>query len=369
VRIVYVDGLPYPGGTGQELHIRQFDEEDVLALPTPAGAQAPAWSPDGSRIAFSSGDGVHTMAPDGSEAVLVAPGGRAPVWSPASDRLAYGMDGSVYLMRLDDGAATRLLPFSPGTTWTPTDWSPDGEWIVLTRQRDEGPDVYLLHIHDGTLLRITLDQGSRSAVFLADTEGTAPPIEDSPLLVRGGVGAQNQNIWIFQGGLGISDGVSGAVVTVNEVVIPNVGDGLYPGYYSGELPTAVPAGSTLQLRVTVGERIVEGIGSVPETPILTAPATESVFASGDSVTFRWTSASDPDRFRVYVNTNQPVWHRELPGTTREIKVAATEIPAGSRLWIGVVAYNDGSFSGPAHPDSRMGTMAVREPTTVITIKR
>jgi hypothetical protein len=156
---------------------------------------------------------------------------------------------------------------------------------------------------------------------------------------------------------------------VNGVAIPNVGGGLYPGYYSGELPAPVLPGSPLHLRVSAGELVVEATGDVPETPVVTAPAAGTGFAAGGIITVRWTVATDPDRFRVYVNTNQPVWHRELPGTARELEIAASELPAGQDLVIGVVAYNDGSFSGPAHPDSRMGTMALGSPSAVITIDR
>jgi hypothetical protein len=57
-------------------------------------------------------------------------------------------------------------------TWTPTDWSSDGEWIALAGRREKGEeDVYLLDVDDGTLLRVTLDRRSSSAVFLPGTGG------------------------------------------------------------------------------------------------------------------------------------------------------------------------------------------------------
>ncbi|MEJ2215869.1 MAG: hypothetical protein P8099_04565 [Gemmatimonadota bacterium] len=150
------------------------------------------------------------------------------------------------------------------------------------------------------------------------------------------------------------------------MTIPNVGGRLYPGYYHGELPAAVPPGSPLDLRVSARGLVVEATDNVPEVPVVTAPAAGAVFAPGGSITVRWTSLTNPDRFAVYVNTNGPVWHRELPGTARELEIAASELPAGSDLMIGVVAYNDGSFTGPAHSDARMGIMSVGDPR-VITI--
>jgi len=188
-------------------------------------------------------------------------------------------------------------------------------------------------------------------------------------LIHGGVGVQHENIWIFQGGRGITDGVSEAVVTVNGVAIPNVGGRLYPGYYSGELPAAVPPGASLDLRVSARGLVVEATNTVPAMPVLSAPYTGTIFAPTDSITVRWTSATNPDRFAVYVNSNKPDWHRDLPGAARELTIPASVLPAGVDLMIGVVAYNDGSFSGPAHPDSRMGTMVVSNLRAVITVQR
>ena len=168
-RIVYVHGVMYP----DQLQIRRLDNEDVLSLQTSSMCEAPVWSPDGSRIAFSSwgggSGGIYTVAPDGGEAVLVAARGHGAVWSPTSDRLAYEIDGSVYVIGLNDDAGTRLLPGSQLTPWTPTDWSPNGEWIALTRQTTRGQDVYLLHVDDGNLVRVTLNHRSNSAVFLPGT--------------------------------------------------------------------------------------------------------------------------------------------------------------------------------------------------------
>jgi hypothetical protein len=294
------------------------------------------------------------------------------VWSPASDQLAVAIGGAVYVVGLNEEAGTRLLlAAGQHTTWTPTDWSSDGEWIALTGHQRTGDDVYLLRVDDGALVRVTADRQSGSAVFVPVTsgppEGVTPPTDTSSLLIRGGVNAERQNIWVFQGGEDIDDGVSGAEVTVNGVSIPNVGGSFYPGYYSGQLPTAVPPGSPLHLRVGARGLVVEASSTVPEMAALTVPAPESVFAPGDHVTVRWTSATDPERFAVYVNTNRPVWHQDLPGTARELEIPASELPVGEEMVIGVVAYNDGSFSGPAHPDSGMGTMTVSAPVAILVI--
>lgn len=248
------------------------------------------------------------------------------------------------------------------------------ELEIATSEFPWGPDITIgvVACNDGSFTgqahpdsRMSVcGEGLPNAVITITSEFTT---DASSLHIWGGVGAQGQNIWIHQGGLHITDGVSDAVVTVNGVAIPHAGG--YPAYYRGELPSAVPPGSPLDLRVSARGLIVQATGSVPEVPVLSAPSTGTVFAPTDSITVRWTSATNPDRFVVYVNRNGPKWRGEFPGTAREVEIAASELPAGPDFTIYVVAYNDGRFSGPAHPDSRMGTGSVGSARPVITINR
>ncbi|MCG6954587.1 MAG: hypothetical protein LJF04_01230 [Gemmatimonadetes bacterium] len=184
------------------------------------------------------------------------------------------------------------------------------------------------------------------------------PNAASPLRVSGSVGAQSQDIWVFQGWDHVY-GVNDAMVTVNGVTIPPTA---LPGYYHGELPAVVPPGSPLDLRVSARGLIVEATGDVPEVPVLTAPAAGAIFAPGASITFSWTSTTSPGRFMISVDGA----HLYLPGTARELTIPTNGLPAGADITISVVAYNDRSFSGPVHPFSRMEITSVGNPR-VITI--
>jgi len=123
---------------------------------------APAWSPDGTRIAFESyraGDlDIYIMEADGSNPVNLTedePAGDCdPAWSPDGERIAFTSwrdgDKEIYVMDAD-GSHLRNLTRHPASDEAPA-WSPDGRWIAFASQR-EGP------------LRL----------YLVDADGLSPP--------------------------------------------------------------------------------------------------------------------------------------------------------------------------------------------------
>ncbi|MEJ2215870.1 MAG: hypothetical protein P8099_04570 [Gemmatimonadota bacterium] len=155
---------------------------------------------------------------------------------------------------------------------------------------------------------------------------------------------------------------------MNGVAIPHTGAGLY----QGQLPGVVGAGSPIDL-VLGGDGLIiyaTGNGTVPETPVLNAPVAGATFDAGDSITVTWTSATNPDRFvvsgsSVFDGATSKTY--TAAGATRELRIAASDFPAGADLSLSVVACNDGSFTGLVHPDSRMGVCAPSPLNATITI--
>jgi TolB protein len=99
----------------------------------------PAWSPDGSKIAFTSDrDGVwqiYTASPDGSDLHRLTnyPGdNRDPAWSPDGQRIAFvstrDRAWEIYVMRADGSGVLRLT-HSTAINQAPS-WSPDGKRIL-----------------------------------------------------------------------------------------------------------------------------------------------------------------------------------------------------------------------------------------------
>ena len=110
---------------------------------------APAWSPDGQRIAYNSDGSVWVIRADGSEPRLIEGGpfvSRGVTWSPAGDELAYhrlefledGRRRSRLVRTSLDGSSTKTVASYSGTSgsllrigWP--QWSPDGASILFER--------------------------------------------------------------------------------------------------------------------------------------------------------------------------------------------------------------------------------------------
>lgn len=127
---------------------------------------SPAFSPDGSRMAYVSFEDKKPVVyvqslRDGSRRAVAAFKGSnsAPAWSPDGARLAVTLtrdQGSqIYLINIDGNGLSRLT--SGGAIDTEPAWSPEGQWIYFTSDRGGSPQIYRMPAAGGEVKRMTFD--------------------------------------------------------------------------------------------------------------------------------------------------------------------------------------------------------------------
>jgi len=141
---------------------------------------APAWSPDGRRLAFVQGD----RRGNSDIMVLDVSSGRArrltdsncintePSWNPAGTQLAFTSDreGSpqVYLME-EDGSNVRRLTREGGYNATPA-WSPTGAMVAYVSRFEGKFDLFVYNLKDGKSYQVTTGLASSESPDWAPDE-------------------------------------------------------------------------------------------------------------------------------------------------------------------------------------------------------
>ncbi|MDD2720342.1 MAG: Tol-Pal system beta propeller repeat protein TolB [Gallionella sp.] len=144
-----------------------YNEQVVLSHNEPI--MSPAWSPDGSHLAYVSFETGHASVFVQSlytnQRKLVADfrgSNSAPAWSPDGQQLAVVLtrEGSsqIYLMR-PDGSDLHRISYSGGIDTEPS-FSPDGQWLLFTSDRGGTPQIYRMPVAGGQAQRLTFAGGN-----------------------------------------------------------------------------------------------------------------------------------------------------------------------------------------------------------------
>jgi Tol biopolymer transport system component len=163
----------------------------------------PAWSPDGSKIAFESNRAgnnseIYTMNPDGTGVTnltqTVDPGinERGPTWSPDGAQIAYERDvGSAPFRQIwtMSSGGTGQTQITPGPSDTSPAWSPDGTKIAFS-----SGGIYTMSPNGSNLTQLTAPQSG-----VSDDVPAWSPDGSQIAFVRldGTVSPSVRNIWVM----------------------------------------------------------------------------------------------------------------------------------------------------------------------------
>ena len=144
---------------GEGMVVAAYGKEPIIS---------PAWSPDGTRVAYVSFEDrkpvvyVQNLVTGARKVISNQKGSNsAPAWSPDGTRLAVTLskDGHSQVYGVNaDGGGIRRLSNSNGIDTEPQ-FSADGQSIYFTSDRSGGPQVYKMSADGGAATRVTFKGG------------------------------------------------------------------------------------------------------------------------------------------------------------------------------------------------------------------
>jgi len=125
----------------------------------------PAWSPDGTKIAFGStrdsNPEIYVMDPNGSNVARLTTNAAEdgqPAWSPDGSKIAFvtNRDGNaeIYVMNSVNGSGLVNLTNNAGSDLAPA-WSPDGTKIAFQSSRETDFAVWVMNADGSNPVRLT----------------------------------------------------------------------------------------------------------------------------------------------------------------------------------------------------------------------
>ncbi len=164
----------------------------------------PAWSRDGTKIACSGGlesapDDIYIIPSTGGEIIPFHvdgyPPDKDPCWSPDGSKIAFTSEyienTDIYAKSIITGSITRLTN-DPAVDCEPC-YSPDGQWIVFTSNRGGNWDIWKMPANGGNATRLT---------FTGDCESQAAWSSDGNWIAytKSNISSGDSSIWKMRPG-------------------------------------------------------------------------------------------------------------------------------------------------------------------------
>ena len=173
-------------GGNTDLWVVRPDGSDPRQLTsTPVHEEvAASWSPDGSTIAYVRADGIWLMNADGSaQRPLLdrAESDGDPAWSPDGSKIAFtsyqGGTANVWVMNMGEGSQPFSLTNSAlWDSYAPA-WSPEGSKIAYVSDRDGDSDIWMMN-PDGTDQQHLTDHPANEADIAWESSNRSPVAAD-----------------------------------------------------------------------------------------------------------------------------------------------------------------------------------------------
>jgi Tol biopolymer transport system component len=144
----------------RQIYIMDADGENAVRLTDEIGFD-PAWSPDGQHVTFTcivdSTKQICMMNADGTNIVQLTNEeiATASTWSPDGTRIAFECPlGPVQICVMDvDGSNLIRLTEGPWANFWPA-WSPDGNRIAFVSNRDFGYDIFVMDADGSNIVQL-----------------------------------------------------------------------------------------------------------------------------------------------------------------------------------------------------------------------
>lgn len=117
----------------------------VSSSPLVSGGSEPAWSPDGTKLAYvEAGTSAIKVLTVGGSTSAALDTGTSPAWSPDGTMITYEKSTDIWVVSSSGGTARNLSNSGAGADDDDPAWSPDGDHIAFTRTIAANADIWTM---------------------------------------------------------------------------------------------------------------------------------------------------------------------------------------------------------------------------------